>query len=93
MYVCIKFDKEEVVQVEAAKVAKVREVAIAKLKSLEKQKAEVEKTRDDIKYNPPPSPPGPHPALSCHTTVFASITFLPQRWQTCVAMLVKQNFC
>ncbi len=37
-------------QAEAAKVAKVREVAIAKLKTLEKQKAEVEKTRDDIKY-------------------------------------------
>lgn len=39
-------------QVEAAKVAKVREAAITKLKSLEKQKAEVEKTRDDIKYDP-----------------------------------------
>ena len=37
------------VQAEAAKVAKVREVTIAKLKTLEKQKSEVEKTRDDIK--------------------------------------------
>lgn len=41
-----------VLQAEAAKVAKVREAAIAKLKSLEKQKAEVEKTRDDIKCVP-----------------------------------------
>ena len=41
------------VQVEAAKVARVREAAITKLKSLEKQKAEVEKTRDDIKYDFP----------------------------------------
>ncbi len=30
--------------------AKVREATIAKLKTLEKQKSEVEKTRDDIKY-------------------------------------------
>ena len=37
------------VQAEAAKVAKVREVTVAKLKTLEKQKSEVEKTRDDIK--------------------------------------------
>ena len=51
------------VQAEAAKVAKVREVAIAKLKSLEKQKAEVEKTRDDIKYIPLPPPPPPPFAL------------------------------
>ena len=42
-------------QAEAAKVAKVREVTIAKLKSLEKQKSEVEKTRDDIKYVQTPS--------------------------------------
>ncbi|KAL3144393.1 hypothetical protein ABBQ32_004147 [Trebouxia sp. C0010 RCD-2024] len=47
----LKQKEEEILQVkaEAAKVAKVREAAIAKLKSLEKQKAEVEKTRDDIK--------------------------------------------
>lgn len=44
--------KGMVLQAEAAKVAKVREAAIAKLKSLEKQKAEVEKTRDDIKCVP-----------------------------------------
>lgn len=48
-----KFDcKGMVLQAEAAKVAKVREAAIAKLKSLEKQKTEVEKTRDDIKCVP-----------------------------------------
>lgn len=36
-------------QAEAAKVAKVREATIAKLKTLEKQKGDVEKTRDEIK--------------------------------------------
>lgn len=36
-------------QAEAAKVAKVREVTIAKLITLEKQKGDVEKTRDEIK--------------------------------------------
>lgn len=73
------------VQVEAAKVAKVREAAITKLKSLEKQKAEVEKTRDDIKYEHPPAftplpsptsapltwPSFPPPLLhtSCHSSL------------------------
>ena len=36
-------------QAEAAKVSKVREATIAKLKTLEKQKGDVEKTRDEIK--------------------------------------------
>ena len=52
--------KMALLQVEAAKVAKVREAAISKLKSLEKQKAEVEKTRDDIKYDPRCLLPFPH---------------------------------
>ncbi|DBB05834.1 hypothetical protein WJX82_007880 [Trebouxia sp. C0006] len=47
----LKQKEEDIVAVkaEAAKVAKVREATIAKLKTLEKQKSEVEKTRDDIK--------------------------------------------